>query len=318
MPQVDFNISQRIKQIDAPGKKLAELGEKHKNIVVVNADLGITNRSKAFYLAFPERSFDVGIAEQNMVSFAAGLAHEGYMPFVFTMAPFLTMRACEQVRTDICYGGYPVRLMGNATGYASGVSGATHCGLEDVAIMGSMGGMTVVEGCDFEQASQILEASIEHKGPMYIRVASESEETLYNHPTFEIGKAQVAIDGDDGAFLVSGVTVKFAMEAARRIKEETGKAIRVVNFPTIKPIDKEAVASAAKTGRVIAAQDHSVVGGLGFYAGTAIAESGVGCKYEILGAPDKYVPLATTPFLYRTNEYDADGLYKHMMAMLAD
>ena len=295
MPQVDFNISQRIKQIDAPGKKLAELGEKHKNIVVVNADLGITNRSKAFYLAFPERSFDVGIAEQNMVSFAAGLAHEGYMPFVFTMAPFLTMRACEQVRTDICYGEYPVRLMGNATGYASGVSGATHCGLEDVAIMGSMGGMTVVEGCDFEQASQILEASIEHKGPMYIRVASESEETLYDHPTFEIGKAQVAIDGDDGAFLVSGVTVKFAMEAARRIKEETGKAIRV-----------------------IAAQDHSVVGGLGFYAGTAIAESGVGCKYEILGAPDKYVPLATTPFLYRTNEYDADGLYKHMMAMLAD
>ena len=316
MPKVDFNISQRINEIDAPGYKLAELGEKYPNIVVVNADLGITNRSKAFYLKFPERSFDVGIAEQNMVSFASGLAHEGFMPFVFTMSPFLTMRACEQVRTDICYGEYSVRLVGNAAGYASGVSGATHCGLEDVAIMGSMGGMTVVEAADQQQFCQILEASVAHKGPMYLRMGNEPVDAVYEHPTFEIGKAQVACEGDDGAFIVSGITVSFALVAARRIKEETGKSIRVVNFPTIKPLDKEAVAAAAKTGRVIVAHDHSVVGGLGYYVGAAIAEAGLACKFEILGAPDKYVPLATTPFLYRINEYDADGLVKHMKAML--
>ena len=318
MAKVNNNIGDRINTIDGPGRKLAELGEKYKNLCIVNADLGITNRSKAFYLAHPERSFDVGIAEQNMVSFAAGLAHEGFVPYCFTMSPFLTMRACEQVRTDVCYGEYPVRFVGNAAGYASGVSGATHCGLEDVAIMGSMGGMTVVEACDHEQLSQILEFSATYEGPMYIRHGVEAAEHLYDHPTFELGKAQVVVDGDDGAFLCAGITVSMAMEAAKIIKEETGKSIRVVNFPTIKPLDKEAVACAAKTGRVIVAHDHNKVSGFGTYVGAAIAEAGIATKFEILGAPDKYVPLATTPFLYEINEYDAKGLVKHMKAMLED
>ena len=316
MPLVDFNISDRAKNIDAPGRKLAELGETHPNIVVVNADLDITNRSKAFYFKYPERSFDVGIAEQNMVSFASGLAHEGFMPFVFTMSPFLTMRSCEQVRTDICYGEYPVRLVGNAAGYASGVSGATHCGLEDVAIMASMGGMTVVEAADQDQFCQILEASVDWKGPIYMRMGAEPEGSIYEHPDFEFGKAQVAREGKDGAFIVSGITVKFALEAAARIKEELGADIEVLNVHTVKPLDKEAVAAAAKTGKVIVAQDHSIVGGLGYYAAEAIAEAGVACKFEIAGAPDKYVPLATTPFLYEINKYDAKGLFERMKAML--
>ena len=176
--------------------------------------------------------------------------------------------------------------------------------------------MTVVEAADQDQFCQILEASVDWKGPIYMRMGAEPEGSIYEHPDFEFGKAQVAREGKDGAFIVSGITVKFALEAAARIKEELGADIEVLNVHTVKPLDKEAVAAAAKTGKVIVAQDHSIVGGLGYYAAEAIAEAGVACKFEIAGAPDKYVPLATTPFLYEINKYDAKGLFERMKAML--
>lgn len=302
---------------DAAGKYIESLGEKDDRVVIVNADLSGTCRNRGFVERFPDRAFNVGIAEQNMVSFAAGLAHEGYMPFAFTMAPFLSMRACEQCRTDVAYGNLNVRLIGNYAGYSSGVSGATHCALEDCAIMESMAGMTVLEPGDPYQTVKMLEASLTWDGPIYIRSGVEAMRPIYTKDyDYQIGKAIVAREGDDGAFVASGIVVQFALEAAERIASETGAQVRVIDMHTIKPLDVDAVVSAARTGRVIAAQDHNIIGGLGYYVGAAIAQAGIATQFKILGCPDHFVPIATPEYLFHKNEYDAEGLYKNMMAML--
>nr|WP_122012180.1 transketolase C-terminal domain-containing protein [Maliibacterium massiliense] len=317
MADMTFNITNRDMTADAGVMKLAELGAVHEKIVTVDADLQNITLSNIFAKRFPDRAFDLGIAEQNMVSFAAGLAHEGFMPYTFTMAPFMSMRACEQVRTDCCYGQLPVRFIATGAGYSNGISGATHSALEDVAIFTSMAGMSVIEPADDVQLCKMLEASVLWEGPLYIRLGTRLTESLYEGDyDYKIGKAMIAHPGDDGAFIVSGVVAHYALEAAKRLKADLGANIRVVDMHTLKPLDKEAIVSAAKTGKVIAAQDHNIAGGLGSLAGTAIAEAGIACKYQVLGCPDHFVPLATTPFLYHINHYDADGLYEAMKAML--
>jgi hypothetical protein len=184
---------------DVAGKYITELGAKSDKVVVVNADLMGTSRNAGFKEKYPDRAFNVGIAEQDLVSFSAGLAHEGFMPYAFTMAPFISMRACEQCRTDVAYGNLDVRLIGNYAGYSSGVSGATHCALEDCAIMGSMAGMTVLEPGDPYQICKMLEASLTYEGPIYIRSGIEALKPIYpNDYDYEIGKAIVAREGDDG------------------------------------------------------------------------------------------------------------------------
>ena len=302
---------------DVAGKYISKLGEKNDKVVVVNADLSGTSRNKGFVEEFPDRSFNVGIAEQNLVSFSAGLAHEGFMPYAFTMAPFISIRACEQCRTDVAYGHLNVRLIGNYAGYSSGVSGATHCALEDCAIMGSMAGMTVLEPGDPYQICKMLEATLTWDGPVYIRSGIEAIKPIYPEEyDYQIGKAIIAREGSDGAFICSGIVVQFALEAAERLEKETGAKIRVIDMHTIKPIDERAVTEAAKTGRVIAAQDHNIVGGLGYYAAAVIAKSGLATQFKILGCPDHFVPIATAPYLFKVNEYDTDGLVKNMKEML--
>ena len=302
---------------DVAGKYISRLGEKSDKVVVVNADLSGTSRNRGFCEEFPDRSFNVGIAEQDLVSFSAGLAHEGFMPYAFTMAPFISMRACEQCRTDVAYGHLNVRLIGNYAGYSSGVSGATHCALEDCAIMGSMAGMMVLEPGDPYQVCKMLEATLTWDGPVYIRSGIEAIKPIYEKEyDYQIGKAIIAREGNDGAFICSGIVVQFAMEAAARIKEELGADIRVIDMHTIKPIDEEAVKDAARTGRVIAAQDHNIIGGLGYYAAAVLAQSGISTQYRILGCPDHFVPIATAPYLFHVNEYDTDGLVKNMKEML--
>jgi transketolase len=319
MSNITQSFGDMIAVRDVTGKYIAELGKMSEDVVVVNADLMGTSRNKWFVEQFPERSFNVGVAEQNLVSFAAGLAHEGFMPYAFSMAPFIAMRACEQVRTDVAYGELNVRLIGNYAGYASGAAGATHSALEDCAIIGSIAGMTILEPGDPYQICKMLEATLDYDGPVYIRCGVEPLKPIYpENYEYEIGKAIITNEGDDGAFICSGIVVQFALEAARIIKEKTGKDIRVVDMHTIKPLDVDAVLSAAKTGRVIAAQDHNIIGGLGYYVGQVIAENGISIKFKTLGAPDHFVPIATAPYLFKVNEYDTDGLVKNMMEMIED
>lgn len=302
---------------DVLGGYMVTLGEKDERVVIVNADLMGTCRNRTFVERFPQRSYNVGIAEQNMVSFAAGLAHEGLLPYAFSMAPFISMRACEQCRTDVAYAGVPVRLVATYAGVSGGISGATHWSLEDCGIMTAMPGMTVLEPSDRIQAQKMLEATLTWPGPVYIRSSVEAVEGLYDETyRYEIGKATTVRPGDDGAFLCSGVVVQYAKQAAETIAERTGRQIRVVDMHTIKPIDRQAVLEAAKTGYVIAAQDHNIVGGLGYAAAAVLAETGTATRFRILGVPDRFTVMGHAPWLYHQFGYDAGGLAAEMMELL--
>ncbi|QDW75441.1 transketolase family protein [Lachnospiraceae bacterium KGMB03038] len=317
MAGMTINIGDIFSLRDAVGACLESLGERYPEMIICSADVDVSSRVSGFKKRFPERSYNVGIAEQNLMSFCAGMATEGYIPFAFSFAPFASMRAAEQVRTDICYNNLPVRIVANYAGYSGAESGGTHCALEDCAIMSSFANMTVIEPGDPFQIAKVLEAAITWPGPVYIRMGKEATSSLYpEDQKYEIGKALVPRPGNDGVFIASGIVVHHAMKAAEMVKEETGAEIRVVDMHTIKPLDKEAVLDAAKTGRIVCAQDHNKIGGLGWAVGNALAEAGISCKFKILGCPDEFVPLATPDFLYHLNEYDEEGLAKNMKAML--
>lgn len=314
---IPIHFDEKASLRDVLGMYITELGKKNEKVVIVNSDSRIGGRNSSFYHAFPEREFNVGIAEQNMLGCAAGLAKEGFIPFTFSFSPFISMRACEQARTDIAYSGAKVRMCGSYGGYSGGISGATHWGLEDVAIMTAIDGMVVVELCDPYQAIRVLEASLRYDGPMYIRVGVAPVNVIYDQNyRFELGKASICRQGADGAFIVSGPVVQYAIEAAQSIERKSGKHIRVVDMHTIKPIDREAVLSAVETGHVVAAQDHNKIGGLGYMTAAIIAESGKACKFRILGCADEFIPMAHAPYLYHKYEYDAEGLEKNMNLLL--
>lgn len=296
------------------GEYVSELGKEFDKLVVVNADLMGTSRNKSFAEKFSQRSFNVGIAEQNLVSFSAGLAYEGFIPLAFSMAPFLTMRACEQVRTDVAYNNANVKLIASYSGVSGGISGATHWAIEDCAIMTSMPGMTVIEPSDATQAKILLKQAVQKIGPVYFRTSVEAQQDIYGEKdSFEIGKAAIPMKGGDGAYICSGVTVQFAIEAALQIRREFNKKIRVVDMHTIKPIDRQAIIDAAKTGRIIVAQDHNIIGGLGFMVANILAEEKLAVNFKILGITDKFVPMAHAPYLYHQFGYDADGLKNSMI-----
>lgn len=302
---------------DILGGYMVELGKKDESVVVVNADLKGTCRNGTFEEKYPERAFNVGIAEQNMVSFAAGLAHEEFKPYVFSMAPFISMRACEQCRTDVAYGKLNVRFVATYSGVSGGISGATHWSLEDCAIMTAIPNMVVMEPSDPMQAKKMLDKSLRYEGPIYIRSSVEPVFSIYDEDySFEMGKASIAREGNDGAFICSGITVKYAMEAARRIALDYDKNIRVVDMHTIKPIDRNAIISAAMTGAVVVAHDHNKVGGLGYAVAEVFAEEGISVKYTNIGVEDKFVAMAHAPYLYQKFGLDAEGLYKKMSEMI--
>lgn len=302
---------------EAIGKAMLRLGKADERVVVVNADLSRSSCMDEFANRFPERCFNVGIAEQQMVSFAAGLATEGFIPFCFTFGPFLSMRAIEQIRTDVCYGNLPVRFVGANAGYSAGVMGATHCALEDVGILCSISNMTLAEGADPWEAGRILEASLALDGPLYLRTNRKPQGRVCKEAGgFEFGRASVLRNGSDGAIIASGVVVEQALAAAERLSLETGAEVRVVNMPTIRPLDERAVLDAAATGHVVVAQDANVRGGLGYQVAAVLAQAGVACKFKMLGAPDKFVPIATPAYLYHKNGYDADGLVNTMKGLI--
>ena len=299
------------------GEYMTELGAVNDKVVIVNADLSGTCRNKDFAVHYPERAFNTGIAEQNMVSFGAGLASEGFLPYVFSMAPFLTMRACEQCRTDVAYGNYNVRMIGVYAGVSGGISGATHWAVEDCGIMTSIPGIAVFEVSDPVLTKKLLDYSLDYEGPIYIRSSVEPVVGLYpDSITVHSGGSLTVKSGNDGAFLCSGVIVQYALEAARQIENETGKSIRVVDLYSIKPLDREAVLSAAATGHVIAAQDHNIYGGLGSSVAQILAESNVSCHFKILGIDDRFVAMAHADYLYSLFELDTKGLKKNMLKIL--
>ncbi len=315
MIKIDFEKKTFLR--DVLGGFMQKIGKQDEKVVVVNADLMGTCRNRGFVESYPERSFNVGIAEQNMVSFAAGLAHEGYKPYIFSMSPFISMRALEQCRTDVAYAGLGVRFMATYAGVSGGISGATHWSLEDCGIMCSIPDMTVVEVCDEVQAKKLLERSLTYSGPIYIRSSVEPVIGVYdsNHD-YEIGRADTIVPGNDGAFICAGVTVKYAVKAVENIARKHGRSIRVIDMHTIKPIDRKAIVEAASTGHIVVAHDHNVMGGLGTQVGQVLAEEGIGVKFANLGMPDHFEPMAHASYLYHKFGFDAEGLEKAMLGLL--
>ncbi len=302
---------------DVIGQYMKTLGDKDDRVVIVNADLMGSCRNKSFVEAYPDRAFNVGIAEQNMVSFSAGLSHEGFKTYAFSMAPFISMRACEQVRTDVAYANLDVRLIAIYAGVSGGISGATHWSIEDVGIMCSIPNLVVLEASDPIQAERMLDASLEHKGPLYIRSSVVKVPKIYGEDyKYTIGKASVPVEGDDGAIICSGVCVNYAIEVSHRLKKEHGVNIMVVDMHTIKPIDRDAVISAAATGNIIVAQDHNVIGGLGSIVSSVLAEEKKAVNFKVLGITDEFVAMAHAPYLYDKYHIDAEGLYEEMIKML--
>ena len=283
---------------EAYGAALATLGEKY-DFVVMDADLAAATKTGVFKKKFPERFFDCGIAEGNMMSVAAGIATTGKIPFVSTFAIFASGRAYEQVRNSIGYPHLNVKIGATHAGITVGEDGATHQANEDLALMRTIPGMTVICPADATEAYAATEAALLHNGPVYLRygrfaVPDLSAELAGYH--FEIGKGVVYKEGKDVTIVATGFMVHLAMEAAAMLAEE-GIDAEVINIHTIKPLDAELVErSARKTGAVVTAEEHSVIGGLGGAVCEALSES-YPCPVKRVGVEDSYGRSGKVPEL---------------------
>ncbi len=246
------------------GEGLFELGQENEKVVALCADLIGSLKMNAFAETFPDRFFQVGIAEANMIGMAAGLTIGGKIPFTGTFANFSTSRVYDQIRQAVAYSGKNVKICASHAGITLGEDGATHQVLEDIAMMKALPGMTVINPCDFNQTKQATKAVADYKGPVYLRFGRPKVATFipYDMP-FEIGKAIVLKEGTDVTLIATGHLVWEALNAADML-EEKGINAEVVNIHTIKPLDDEAVLkSVNKTGCVVTAEEHNVLGGLG-------------------------------------------------------
>ncbi len=259
-------MGEKIATRAAYGKALAELGEKYPNIVAFDADLASATMSIEFKKAFPERFFDMGIAEANMQGVAAGMSTCGFIPFTNTFAMFASGRTWEQVRNTICYPGLNVKIVGSHGGLSVGEDGATHQCIEDFSLMRTIPGMTVICPCDGYEAKLATQALVDYVGPSYMRTCRLAIETFTDEIegyTFEIGKANTLKEGNDVTIIAVGLMVQKALQAADILAEE-GISARVINMHTIKPLDTDAVLKAAvETGAIVTTEEHNVIGGLG-------------------------------------------------------
>lgn len=298
-------------QAEIYGGVLCDLGEQNPKIVGLSADLANSTKIGKFGKKFPDRFFNLGIAEQNMFGVAAGLAKAGLIPFVSTMATFASMRAAEQVRTDLCYQNLECKIIATHAGTSFGQAGSTHHCTEDIAIMRSFANMTVIVPADGIEMANTVKACVDWPGPVYIRIGRGFEPKFYEKDDygFEIGKAVELAQGTDITIICCGVTVLQAMEAAKFLKETDGLSVRVLNIHTIKPIDEEAIINAVlDTRRIVTFEEHNIYGGLGSAVADVIAASGKGCAFTKVGIPDCFSEVGYPEDLYTYYKLDADGI----------
>ncbi len=271
------------------GEALAELGDKYENLYVLDADLAAATKTGIFKKKFPERFFDCGIAEANMMGVAAGLAATGKIPFASTFAMFAAGRAYEIVRNSIGYPHLNVKIGATHAGISVGEDGATHQCNEDIALMRTIPGMTIINPADDVEAKAAVEAAILHNGPVYMRFGRLAAPVINDKETykFELGKGIKLRDGKDITIVATGLMVAEAIEAAKTLADE-GIDARVINIHTIKPIDKDIIIEAAKeTGAIVTVEEHSVIGGLGSAVCDVLAEN-YPAKVTKIGVNDEY------------------------------
>lgn len=271
---------------DAFGKALVELGKKNKDVVALSADLAGSVRTNWFAEEFPERHFEVGIAEQNMMGIASGLAACGKIPFVASFAAFNPGRNWDQLRVSVCYSNMNVKVIGGHAGISIGEDGATHQALEDIAITRVLPNMTVIVPSDYNEMYDATIAAAKHPGPVYIRSGRPKVEDL-PESKFEIGKANILKKGKDITIIACGLMVQESLKAAELL-EKKGISASVINMHTIKPIDKKAIINAAKeTKAIITAEEHQVNGGLGSAVAEVLSEN-YPTKLKIIGIKDTF------------------------------
>ncbi len=295
---------------------LLELGEKHPEIVVLDADLSSSTRTAKFAERFPERFFNVGVAEQDLISTAAGLALAGKVPFVSTFAVFATGRGWEQIRQSIAYSGFNVKIVASHGGITVGEDGATHQMLEDFAIMRVLPNMTVICPADYYEAKKAIKAAFYWKGPVYIRLSRAKFPVVFDENyEFEVGKAKIVREGKDVTVVAVGITVFSALQAAEAL-EKKGISVEVINSSTIKPLDGETIKkSAEKTGKVFTVEEHSVIGGLG----SAVAEylcQNYPVPMKIHGIPDVFGRSGKAYELLAYYRLDGKGVEEELLKFL--
>lgn len=272
------------------GRTLVELGNIHEDLVVLDADLASATKTGTFKKTFPDRFFDCGIAEGNMITVAAGMASMGLVPFASSFAMFAAGRAFEQIRNSIGYPHLNVKIGATHGGISVGEDGASHQCCEDFALMRSIPGMVVMCPSDDVEAAAAVKVAYEYEGPVYLRFGRLAVPVFHDEATFtfEIGKGEQLTEGSDVAIIATGLMVNEALEAEKTLAEK-GILARVINICTIKPLDEEIVLKAAKEcGKVITCEEHNVIGGLGEAVCACIAESGIPAKVKRIGVNDEY------------------------------
>jgi transketolase len=273
---------------EAYGQSLVALGKQNRNVVALEADLGKSTRSILFQAEFPERYFEMGIAEQNMASTAAGLALAGKIPFMHSFAVFASGRAFDQLRNSVCIPGLSVRICGSSCGLSDFGDGKTHQALEDVALMRALPGMTVLCPVDAIEVAKMVDCLLDWKGPVYLRInRNDLPFVTPEDEPYQIGKVWKLRDGSDAAVFAAGVMVSKALEAAEELAKD-GISVRVLNVSTIKPLDREAIiAQAAGMRALVTAEEANIIGGLG----SAVVEALRGVRHaplEFIGVQDSF------------------------------
>lgn len=299
------------------GRTLAELGKEHEDFLVLDADLAGSTKTAVFRKAFPERHINCGIAEQNMVGVAAGIAATGRVAFASSFAMFAAGRAYEQIRNSVGYPQLNVKIAATHGGISVGEDGATHQCNEDFALMRTIPGMVVMVPSDDVEAEAMVRAAYAHKGPVYMRF-SRLATPVFNNPEtykFEIGKAITMREGKDVAIIAAGLPLASAMEAAEKLAAE-GIEARVIDMHTIKPLDEEAVLRAAKEiGKIVTVEEHSVIGGLGSAVAEVLAEQ-CPAKLKRVGIYDRYTESGPAEALIHHYGLDGEGVYNAVKAFL--
>ncbi|PWJ50762.1 transketolase family protein [Faecalicatena contorta] len=312
------NTFRQIATRESYGRALAELGEKYPQLVVLDADLACATKTAMFQKVFPERHIDCGIAECNMTGIAAGLATCGKIPFISSFAMFVAGRNFEQIRNSIAYPHLNVKIGATHAGITVGEDGATHQCNEDIALMRTIPGMTIIVPSDDIEAKAAVEAAIKHKGPVYLRfgrgeVPVINEQDDYN---FQIGKGVVLREGSDVTIAATGGCVSASLEAAEKLAADNIRA-EVINIHTIKPLDEELlISSAQKTGMVITAEEHSVIGGLGSAVCDVLSEK-LPVKVIRIGMNDVFGESGPAKELLKKYELDSEGIYKKIIANIS-
>lgn len=297
------------------GEALVELGKSNNKIVVLDADVSSSTKTGLFGAAYPDRFFNVGVAEANMADVAAGLATAGYRPVISTFALFLALKSTDQIRNVICYNNLPVVIVGGYAGLSDSFDGASHQAITDLAVMRAFPNMKVVVPSDGEELKEALAEALTADGPTYIRASRNPTPIIEGAGSYAPGKGKTLRDGKDCTIVAAGIPVALALEAAETLAKE-GISARVVNLHTIKPIDSELLAKCAReTGAVVTAEEHNILGGVGSAVAEALSKS-VPVPMEYVGVADCYTESGPYDALLKKYGISVEAIISAVKAVL--